>query len=145
MSDHRLGELYAMGVNYQRERDEARAEVARWRAKFADQAALLQSADADRDRLVTEAQRLHADLDYERQLHKDANTEVERLRGADTRAEFAENCFQHLSTEVERLRSLLREVAGSGVQLPASPPGLDYATVQIDGELWESLRKEFVQ
>lgn len=31
MSDHRLGELYAMGVNYQRERDEARAAVERWR------------------------------------------------------------------------------------------------------------------
>ena len=45
--------------------------------------------------------------------------------------------------EVERLRALLREVAGSGVESPAEPPGMSYVTVQLDGELWESLRKEF--
>ena len=86
MSDHRLGELYALVVNYQRERDEARAAVERWR----------------------------------------------------------QTCVA-MAAEVERLRALLREVAGSGVQLPAEPPGLPYTTVQIDGELWERLRKEFGQ
>ena len=52
---------------------------------------------------------------------------------------------EQLKAEVERLRSILRDVAGSGVQLPAEPPGLSYATVQIDGELWERIGKEFGQ
>jgi len=75
----------------------------------------------ERDAMRVEAERLSAELAYERQLHRDANAEVVRMW------------------------SILREVAGSGVGLPAEPPGLTYATVQIDGELWESLRKEFGQ
>ena len=66
---------------------------------------------------------------------KSRNAEVERWR---------QTCVA-MATEVERLRALLREVAGSGEQLAAEPPGLSYATVQIDGELWERIGKEFGQ
>lgn len=89
----------------------------------------------ERDSARAKVERLRADLAYERQLHLDAKVEVERWRKSGVA----------MATEVERLRALLREVAGSGVQLPAEPPGLPYTTVQIDGELWERLRKEFGQ
>lgn len=54
-------------------------------------------------------------------------------------------CAMSLIAEVERLREMLREVANSGVQLEAEPPGLSYATVQIDAELLAKLREEFGQ
>jgi hypothetical protein len=58
-----------------------------------------------------------------------------------TRAE----SIRELGKEVGRLRSLLREVAGSGVEIPSGPPGVTFYTVQIDDDLWERLRKEFGQ
>ena len=50
-----------------------------------------------------------------------------------------------LRVEVERLRSLLREVAASGVRSPAEPPWRSFATVLVEWDLWEILRQEFGQ
>lgn len=84
--------------------------------------------------------RLRADLEYERQLHRDAAAEVERLRKQldDDRA-----LHHKANVENEEMADLLSNIANSGVQLEADPPGLSYATVQIDADLWAKLRVEF--
>ena len=43
-----------------------------------------------------------------------------------------------LIAEVERLRELLRDVATCGYD-PASPPGIDWVTVQVDIPTWDAL------
>ena len=49
------------------------------------------------------------------------------------------NVIWDAAKEIEGLRSLLSDVANSGVELPADPPGITYFTVQIDADLWERL------
>ncbi len=49
------------------------------------------------------------------------------------------NVIWDAAKEIERLVSLISDVANSGVELPAEPPGLMYFTVQIDADLWDRL------
>lgn len=49
------------------------------------------------------------------------------------------NVIWDAAKEIERLVSLISDVANSGVELPAEPPGLTYFTVQIDADLWDRL------
>lgn len=90
--------------------------------------------------LIAEVERLREENSRQAQL-------IERIEqdeaATKTHAIACSKSEEHWMAEVERLRAILRDVAGSGVALDADPPGLPYATVQIDADLWAQVRREF--
>lgn len=48
---------------------------------------------------------------------------------------------RQLARNLTAVLNLLKDVADSGIEHPADPPGIDWVTVQIDQETWDDIQE----